>query len=142
MPMYLLKTEPGEYSFDDLVKDRRTTWAGVSNNTALQHLRRMKKGDRAFLYHTGNEKAIVGLIDVVKGPYEDPARAGLTPDGLPKFAVIDIKPGARAGTPVTLAQIKADPTFAAFDLVRQSRLSVMAVPDDMATKLIKMLGLG
>jgi len=141
MPMFLLKTEPGEYSYDDLVKERRTTWAGVSNNTALQHLRRMTKGDRAFLYHTGDEKAIVGRVDVVKGPYQAPARAGVTPDGLPKFAVVDIKPGPRAVTPGTLAQIKADPAFASFDLVRQSRLSVMAVPDDLSTRLIKMLGL-
>ncbi|MCC6678404.1 MAG: EVE domain-containing protein [Phycisphaerales bacterium] len=141
MPTFLLKTEPSEYSFDDLTRDKRAAWTGVSNNTALAHLRAMRKGDEAFIYHTGDEKAIVGLAQVIKSAYQDPEQPGLNPKGEPKFAVVDLKPLRKARTPITLAQIKADKRFAAFPLVTQSRLSVMPVPSDIDTALRTLAGL-
>lgn len=141
MATYLLKTEPGDYSFDDLVRDGRATWDGVTNNAALACLRTMKKGDEAFIYHTGDEKAIVGMAGVARGAYEDPDNPGVTAKGEPKFAVVDLKPGKRAKTPVTLAQVKGDARFAAFPLVTQGRLSVMAVPPDLERILRQMTGL-
>ena len=141
MATYLLKSEPGDYSYADLVRDKQTVWDGVSNNAALQHLRLMKTGDEAFIYHTGNEKAITGLARVTSEAYEDPKRPGVNAKGEPKFAVIDLKPLAEAGTPVTLAEIKADARFEGFDLVRQPRLSVMPVPKRLDTALRKMAGL-
>jgi predicted RNA-binding protein with PUA-like domain len=128
MPIWLLKTEPGEFSFADLANQGVAHWDGVSNAAALIHLRSMAKGDDALIYHTGDEKAIVGLATVARGPYEDPDQPGRTPDGRPKFAVVDLKAVKAARTPLTLADIKADGRFAEFALVKQSRLSVMPVP--------------
>ncbi|HYE60366.1 MAG TPA: EVE domain-containing protein [Phycisphaerales bacterium] len=136
MPTFLLKTEPGEYSFADLVTDRKTCWSGVSNPAALQAIRSIRKGDEVLVYHTGDEKAVVGLAKAVSNPYEDPDRPGLTPEGSPKFAVVDLKPVKAAMTPVTLAELKADKHFASFALVKQSRLSAMPVPPTM-DKLIR-----
>jgi len=123
MAYWLFKEEPGHYSLDDLFRDKRATWAGVENNLALQHLRSVQKGDRVLYYHTGKEKAVVGVVEVVKGPYPDPARDD------PRFVVVDVKPVSRLDRPVSLAEIKADPQFADFSLVRISRLSVMPVTD-------------
>src|SRR5690349_19351002 len=106
MATFLVKTEPGDYSFDDLVKDKETMWSGVSNPVALKNLRSVRKGDDVLVYHTGDEKAVVGLAKAASGPYEDPKRPGLTDDGQPKFAVIDLKAVRPAKTPVTLATIK------------------------------------
>lgn len=131
MATYLLKTEPGTYSFDDLVRDGKATWDGVTNAAALISLRAMKRGDEAFIYHTGDERAIVGLALVTKGGYEDPQRPGLNDRGEPRFAVVDIKPGKRARTPLTLDAMKADGRFGAFKLVTIGRLSVMPVPPDL-----------
>lgn len=141
MAMYLLKTEPSTYSFDDLVRDRKATWDGVTNAAALIALRAMKKGDEAFVYHTGDEKAIVGIATVTRSAYEDPKIPGVNAKGEPKFAVVDLKPGKRAATPVTLAQIKADKRFAAFPLVTIGRLSVMPVEPDLDRALRQMAGL-
>lgn len=141
MATFLLKTEPSEYSFDDLAREKRCTWSGVSNNAALGHLRAMKKGDEAFIYHTGDEKAVVGLAQVIKSAYEDPEQPGRNAQGLPKFAVVDLKPLKKAAAPVTLAAIKADRRFAAFPLVTQTRLSVMPVPPDIDTTLRQLAGL-
>lgn len=138
MPTFLLKTEPSEYAYANLVKDKKAAWTGVSNNAALAAIRTMKKGDHAFIYHTGDEKAIVGLAEVVSAPYADPAQPGTTADGQPKFAVVDLKPSKAAKTPLTLAQIKADARFKDFVLVKQSRLSVMPVPADLE-KIIRTL---
>jgi predicted RNA-binding protein with PUA-like domain len=138
MGTFLLKTEPGDYSYADLVREKTTRWTGVSNPAALAALRSMRKGDEAFIYHTGDEKAIVGLATVSRGAYEDPDRRGLTDAGEPKFAVVDLKPVRAVRTPLTLAQIKSDPRFKDFALVRQSRLSVMAVPPDL-DKIIRSL---
>lgn len=138
---WLLKTEPGEYSFDDLLRERLCTWTGVSNATALIHLRAMATSDLAFIYHTGSEKAIVGLARIAKAAYEDPAQPGSTASGQPKFAVVDLAPVKRAQQPLTLASIKADARFAGFDLVRQSRLSVMPVPAELAAIIRSATGL-
>ena len=140
MAKWLLKTEPGTYSWDDLVRDKKATWDGVANPTALKHIRSTKRGDLALIYHTGDEKAIVGLAQVIREAYEDPDQPGLTAKGEPKFAVVDLKPVGKVKTPVTLAALKADKRFAAFPLVTQPRLSVIPVPAALESALRKMLG--
>lgn len=141
MATYLLKTEPGTYSFDDLVRDESTTWDGVTNAAALIALRAMKKGDEAFFYHTGDERAIVGMAMVTKGAYEDPKNPGRNAKGEPKLAVVDLKAVKRARKPVTLAEIKADKRFANFPLVTIGRLSVMPVEPEIDRALRRMAGL-
>ena len=122
MPKYwLLKTEPSTYSYPDLERDGETVWDGVTNALALKHLRSMAKGDRAFIYHTGDEKQIVGIARVVSDPYSNPKGND------PKLVVVDLKPQERLQQAVTLAEIKARTEFAGFDLVRIGRLSVMPV---------------
>jgi predicted RNA-binding protein with PUA-like domain len=121
MAYWLFKEEPDHYSFDQLFRDKRTVWAGIENNLALKHLRSVQKGDRVLYYHTGKEKAVVGVMEVVKGPYPDPTRDD------PRLVVVDVKPVSRLDRPVTLAEIKENPKFADFALVRISRLSVMPV---------------
>ena len=133
MTTFLLKTEPGDYAWDDLVRDKKTVWDGVANNAALLHMRGAKKGDEAFVYHTGNERAIVGLASIVSAPRTDPDDV--------RLVVFDVKPLRKAKTPVTLAAIKADPRFADFALVRQSRLSAMPVPAALDKALRAMAGL-
>lgn len=129
---YLLKSEPGDYSWDDLVRDGSTVWDGVRNNAALLHMRGMKKGDLAFLYHTGKERAAVGVMRLTSDPYPDPDA------GDPKVVVFDVEPVEKLDAPVTLAAVKADPAFADFALVRQSRLSAMPVPDDLWQRMMEM----
>jgi predicted RNA-binding protein with PUA-like domain len=119
--MWLLKTEPSAYSYDDLEKEGRTRWDGVKNPAALRNLRAMKVGDRVLVYHTGDEKAVVGTAEVVKEAYPDPKYKGNL------FVVVDLEPRGRLARPVTLAEIKAMPEFAESPLVRQGRLSVVAV---------------
>ena len=121
MACWLVKTEPNDYSFEDLVGDGRTRWDGIKNALALKHLRQMKKGDEVLIYHTGKEKAVIGTGAVVRGPYPDPEQDD------PKLAVVDLKAGKALPAPVTLAAVKADRSFADFALVRMSRLSVMPV---------------
>lgn len=123
MAYWLLKTEPEEYSYDDLVRLGRDRWNGVSNPTALRHLRAMRPGDQALIYHTGKEKAVVAVAEVVSDPYPDPEAQS------DKRVVVDVAPRRRLARPVTLAEIKADPAFADWELVRISRLSVMPVPE-------------
>jgi predicted RNA-binding protein with PUA-like domain len=125
MARWLLKTEPDCYNWDNLVHDRKTVWDGVSNALALKHLRTMKKGDVALIYHTGDEKAAVGIAEVTSNPYPDPN------EGDEKLVVVDVKPKKKLGQPVTLSDIKADKTFAGWDLLRIGRLSVVPVPDGM-----------
>jgi predicted RNA-binding protein with PUA-like domain len=141
MATFLLKTEPGEFSFDDLVSAGRSTWDGVSNNQALQVLRTVRTGDDALIYHTGDEKAVVGLAACISDPYADPSQPGLTPAGEPRFAVVDLRPVAKASTPVTLAVLKADHRFKDFALVKQPRLSVMLVPPVLDKALRRLAGL-
>ena len=104
MPTFLLKTEPSEFAFADLVATKRAAWDGVTNAAALIALRSMRKGDEALIYHTGLEKAIVGLARIATNPYEDPARPGTNDRGEPRFAVVDLAPVAAAPTPVPLAR--------------------------------------
>ncbi|MCC7389760.1 MAG: EVE domain-containing protein [Phycisphaerales bacterium] len=142
MATFLLKTEPGEYSWDDLVRDKRTAWTGVTNAAAQLAMRSMKKGDEVLLYHTGAEKRIVGLARVVKGAYPDPENPGVTAAGDPKFVLVEIAPVKPAPSQnATLAAIKADPRFAAFALVKQSRLSAMPVPVEIDTPLRALTGI-
>jgi predicted RNA-binding protein with PUA-like domain len=124
MACWLFKEEPDHYSLEDLFRDKRTVWDGVENNLALKHLRSVQKGDRVLYYHTGAEKAVVGVMEVIKGPYRDPARDE------ERLVVVDVKPVSRLDRPVSLAEIKANPKFADFALVRISRLSVMPVTDE------------
>jgi predicted RNA-binding protein with PUA-like domain len=121
---WLFKEEPENYSFDALVKDGKTEWAGVKNPLAQKHLRAVKKGDRIFYYHTGGERAIVGIARAASNPYPDPADR----DG--KRVVVDVVPVSRLKRPVTLAEIKASAAFKTFPLTRIPRLSVMPVSDD------------
>ena len=125
MAYWLLKTEPGTYAWDDLVRDKRTAWEGVTNATALIHIRAMKEGDLALVYHTGGERAIVGVAEVVTNPYPDPN----TKDE--RLVVVDLKPKGKLARPVTLDEIKADRAFAGWDLLRIGRLSVVPVPPKM-----------
>jgi predicted RNA-binding protein with PUA-like domain len=120
---WLFKEEPANYNFDALVADAHTVWSGVKNPLAQKHLHAIEKGDRIFYYHTGTEKAVVGVATARKAAYVDPD----DPSG--KRAVVDIAPVKKLRRPVTLAEIKADPAFKDFALVRISRLSVMPVSD-------------
>jgi predicted RNA-binding protein with PUA-like domain len=117
--MWLLKTEPGTYSYDDLEREGRAVWDGVSNPVALKNLRAMKEGDRAFVYHTGDERAVVGRAEVVKAAYPDPRGSS------ERLVVVDLKAAGRLPRPLTLDQIKKLPVFADSPLVRQGRLSVV-----------------
>ena len=118
---WLLKTEPSTYSFQDLVRDGKGVWDGVANPVALKHLRAMAVGDQCFVYHTGAEKRIVGIAKVTKAAYPDPKADD------PKLVVVDLVPVKAVARPVTLAEVKADPRFADWELVRIARLSVMPV---------------
>ena len=141
MAVYLLKTEPEDYSYDDLVRDKRTEWDGVANPAAQMAMRAMKKGDEAFVYHTGKERRIAGLARVVRGAYPDPDHPGETAKGDPKRVLVDLAPLRPSTGDATLANIKADDRFAGFALVKQSRLSAMEVPPKLAAALKKMAGL-
>lgn len=142
MATYLLKAEPEEFSFQDLVREKRAAWDGLTNPTACLHLRAARPGDEALIYHTGEEKAIVGLARIVSDPYADPVHGeARTAAGALKYPVVDIEPVEGARTPVTLAAIKADPRFAEFALVKQSRLGAMPVPPEIDRALRKLAGL-
>ncbi len=121
--MWLLKTEPNDYSYDQLEQEGRTRWDGVRNPAALKNIRAMKAGDRAFLYHTGKEKAVVGVVEIVTAAYPDPEKKEA------KLVVVDIEARTRVGRPVTLAEIKALPAFEGSPLVRQGRLSVVPLTE-------------
>ena len=132
MAHWLFKEEPDSYSFADLQRDGTTTWSGVTNALAQKHLRTIKKGDRVFFYHTGDVKAVVGVMEVTADPTPDPE------DEAGKRVVVTVKPVRALKAPVTLAAIKADKAFAAWELVRVARLSVMPVPDEIWAKVEKM----
>ena len=123
MAYWLLKTEPDTFSWDTQVERgaKGEPWTGVRNFTARRHMKEMKKGDRAFFYHTGDERRIVGVCEVVKEAYPDPS------DETGKFVQVDVAPVAPAPRPVTLAAIKAEPKLAQMKLVREGRLSVAPV---------------
>jgi predicted RNA-binding protein with PUA-like domain len=119
MDYWLLKTEPDTFSWDDLVRDKKTGWDGVRNFQARSHLKAMKKGDLAFVYHTGEEKSIVGIAKITKDNYPDPTDN--------EWVAVEIAPVSKLKNPVGLAQIKADKRFTNMVLVRASRLSVQPV---------------
>ena len=121
---WLFKTEPSVYSFQQLQKDKKTMWDGVKNNLALKNLKDIKKGDEILIYHTGDEKAAVGVARALGGAYPDPSQKN------PRMLVVDIEAVKTLPRPVTLAEVKANKKLANFDLVRLSRLSIMKVSDD------------
>ena len=127
---WLFKEEPSNYSYDDLARDGKTSWTGVRNPLAQKHLRSVKKGDRIFFYHTGDVKAVVGIAKAAGDAYPDPQ------DKTGKLYAVDVEPVKKLKTPVTLAAIKADRSFASFPLVRMPRLSVMPVDDDVWQRII------
>jgi predicted RNA-binding protein with PUA-like domain len=124
MALWLFKEEPTHYSFAQLQRDGRTVWDGVRNALARQHLRQMRKGDRAFYYHTGKEKAIVGEVRVVSDPWTVPEAED------PKEVLVEVKAVRLLPHAVALARIKDDPLLADWDLVRLPRLSVMPVTEE------------
>jgi len=134
MQYWLLKSEPATYSWDRLVKDGRTYWDGVRNFQAAANLKAMKKGDRAFFYHSGEGPAIVGIAEIVKEASPDPG------DKTGKFVMVDVAPREPLKTPVTLAAIKAEPKLAKLALVRQGRLSVSPVGAEEWRLICKMGG--
>ncbi len=131
---WLLKTEPSTYSYDDLVRDGKTRWDGVMNPVALKNIRAMKKGDLAFVYHTGSEKSVIRIAEITSDAYPDPKANDL------RIVVFDIAAKKRLARPVTLAEIKAKKFLADFDLVKYSRLSVMPVSKDHWDEIVKMAG--
>jgi predicted RNA-binding protein with PUA-like domain len=132
MAFWLLKTEPSVYSYDDLVRDGKTVWDGVTNPVALKNIRSMKKGDLVFIYHTGNEKQIIGIAEVVSDPVPDPSKRN------PKLTVVEVKAKKKIRRPVTLAEVKSRREFAKFELVRLPRLSVMPVDEAKWNAILRM----
>ena len=121
---WLFKTEPSVYSFQQLQKDKKTMWDGVKNNLALKNLKDIQKGDEILIYHTGDEKAAIGVARALGGAYPDPSQKN------PRMLVVDIEAVKTLPRPVTLAEVKANKKLANFDLVRLSRLSIMKVSDE------------
>ena len=136
MAYWILKTDADTYPFDQLERERRAVWDGVTNALALKHIRSMAPGDGALIYHSNVGKELVGLGRIVSAPYPDPKRKD------PKLVVVDIEAERPLPNRVPLAAIKADPAFADLGLVRMSRLSVIPVPAEQWKKLLQMGGLG
>lgn len=132
--LWLFKTEPSEFSWDDLVRQEGATWDGVANNQALLHLRQVATGDRILVYHTGEVRAVVGLARVTRGAYPDPGGRD------PRRVVVDLIPERPLDRPISLARIKAVPGLADFPLVRISRLSIMPVSPTESTHLLSLAG--
>lgn len=130
---WLFKSEPSSYSFQRLQQDKRTVWDGVKNNLALKHLSVVKKGDWILIYHTGDEKSAVGVAQALSAAYPDPEKED------PKLVVVDVKPIEPLSRPVTLAEMKANPKLAKFDLLRLPRLSVMPVSEEQ-WRVIEQMG--
>jgi len=130
MARWLMKSEPESYSWDDLVRDSATEWDGVRNNAARLHLKAMQPGDEAFFYHSMSDKAVVGIMKVTRAAEPDPKA--------PDWVRVRVEPIRKLERPVTLADIKAEPSLAKMELIRQSRLSVAPVRDDEWAKILKM----
>jgi predicted RNA-binding protein with PUA-like domain len=130
MNYWLVKTEPGTYSWDDLVRDKKTVWDGVRNFQARNHLKNMKKGDTVFIYHSGEEKAIVGLAKISKEAFADPKDAG--------WIAVEIEAGKKLKSPVTLSQIKSTKKLTDMVLVRASRLSVQPVKESEFNSVLEL----
>lgn len=132
MAYWLLKTEPEEYSYCDLERDGTTVWEGVSNSLALKHLRTMEIGDLALIYHTGKQRRVIGVAQVVSQPYPDPKLDDA------KRVVVQVQALRRVQEPITLTQIKQDGNFEGFDLVRLTRLSVVPVSEPHWQRLLQL----
>lgn len=132
--MWLLKTEPGTYAYDDLEREGRAVWDGVKNPVAVANLGRMQEGDAVFVYHTGDEKAVVGSARVARAAYPDPKVKD------PKRLVVDLEPAGRLGRPVPLAELRKMPAFADSPLLRQPRLSVVPLTAAQWNALAKIVG--
>lgn len=135
MAYWILKTDADSYPFDQLERERRAVWDGVTNALALKHIRSMASGDMAFIYHSNVGKELVGLARIASAPYPDPKSKD------PKLVVVDLEADRRLPQPVPLSAIKADPRFADLGLVRMSRLSVIPVPPAQWKMLLNMGGL-
>jgi len=122
MAHWLMKSEPGTYSWADLQRDQTTEWDGVRNPAARLHLKAMKPGDEAFFYHSGDERSVIGIMRITRGAAPDPKD--------PNWVSVRVEPVSRLPRPVTLKEIKAEPTLAKMELIRQSRLSVSPVRDE------------
>ena len=134
MTYWLLKSEPQDYSYTDLKQAERTVWNGVKNPLALKYLRTMQPTDEALFYHTGKERRVVGIAQILSLPYPDPALDD------PKLVVVDIRAVRSLPQPVTLAQIKQSGNFADFDLIRLPRLSVVPVSAQYWQKILQLAG--
>jgi predicted RNA-binding protein with PUA-like domain len=132
--LWLLKSEPDVYSYDDLVRDGETDWTGVRNNGAALNLKTMQAGDRAFFYHSNIGKAVVALARISAPAFPDPT------DEAGRWVAVKVKPEAPLARPVTLAEMKAEPALAGFELIRQSRLSVVPVRETEWAQILKMAG--
>ena len=135
MSAFLVKTEPSTYSFEDLLRDQRTTWDGVSNPLALSHLRAMKRGDAIVVYHSGKDKAVVGFAEVTRAPYADPKLAD------PKRVVVDLVARGTVATPLALATFRTDAVLKSTVLVKNSRLSVMPLSDAQYARVVALAGI-
>ncbi len=131
---WLLKSDPEHYSFSDLERDGQTIWDGISNNLALKNLRNVRRGDLVLVYHTGDERAVVGLAKAASDPYPDPQQKDA------RLAVIDLQAKQKLPRPVPLDEIRKSSALKDFDLVRLPRLSVMPVSDNQWTTILAMAG--
>ncbi len=131
---WLVKTEPGTFSFADLTRDGTTTWDGVRNNAAALHLKAMAKGDQVLVYHSGDDKAVVGLAEVSRTAFPDVS------DPAGRFVAVELKAGQAVARPVTLAAMKANPKLAKLEMIRQSRLSVSPVTEAEWDEILAMAG--
>jgi predicted RNA-binding protein with PUA-like domain len=134
MAYWLLKTEPAVYSYSDLESDKKAVWDGVTSPGGLFQIKQIKKGDAAFIYHTGDEKQIVGIAEIISDPYVD-SKANNS-----RLYVFEIKPKKRLKIPVTLEQIKADKRFKDSRLVNEPRLSVQPMPEELWDAILTMSG--
>ena len=130
MAHWLLKTEPSTYSYDDLAREKSTRWDGISNPVALKYLRSAKAGERALIYHTGDERAAVGIAELTSAAYDDPKN--------PKLAVIDLKAVEKLAAPVELATLKAEALFRESPLVRQGRLSFVPLTEEQYRRVLQL----
>jgi predicted RNA-binding protein with PUA-like domain len=129
---WLFKTEPSTYSYADLERERRAVWDGVKNALALRNLREVAKGDEVFVYHTGDEKAVVGIARVVRAAYPDPKQKDA------RLLVVDLEPAGALARPVTLAEMRPNAKLAGFELLRLPRLSVMPVPAGAWAEIVRL----
>ncbi len=134
MAYWLLKSEPQEYSYTDLEREGRAVWNGVKNPLALKYLRTMEPADQALIYHTGKERQVVGIAEIVSLPYHDPRLDD------PKLVVVDIQPVRSLSLPVTLVQLKQSGNFTDFDLIRIPRLSIVPVTAEYWQRILQLAG--